>query len=73
MAEQQTIIHPNVRHGTHLTLGSFVILGEPPRGTQSGELATFLGDHALIRSHTVIYAGNRIGHHFQTGHGVMIR
>lgn len=26
-----------------------------------------------MRSHTVIYAGNRIGANFQTGHGVLIR
>ena len=26
-----------------------------------------------MRSHTVIYAGNRIGTHFQTGHGALIR
>jgi len=32
-----------------------------------------IGDGAVIRSHTVIYAGNRIGRGFQTGHGVMIR
>ena len=28
---------------------------------------------AVIRSHTVIYAGNVIGDDFQTGHGVLIR
>ena len=27
----------------------------------------------VIRSHTVIYAGNRIGNNFQTGHNVVIR
>jgi acetyltransferase-like isoleucine patch superfamily enzyme len=27
----------------------------------------------VIRSHTVLYAGNRIGANFQTGHGAMIR
>ena len=28
---------------------------------------------AIIRSHTVIYAGNRIGADFHAGHGVLIR
>ena len=28
-----------------------------------------IGAGALIRSHTVIYAGNRVGANFQTGHG----
>ena len=32
-----------------------------------------VGTGAVIRSHTVIYAGNVIGNNFQTGHGVMIR
>jgi acetyltransferase-like isoleucine patch superfamily enzyme len=36
-------------------------------------METHLGPNALIRSHTVIYAGNVIGARFQTGHGVMIR
>ncbi|MBI2599918.1 N-acetyltransferase [Candidatus Daviesbacteria bacterium] len=31
------------------------------------------GKNPLIRSHTVIYAGNKIGNNFQTGHGVLIR
>jgi len=32
-----------------------------------------VGDGATIRSHTVIYAGNTIGRHFQTGNKVNIR
>lgn len=32
-----------------------------------------IGSGARIRSHTVIYEGNRIGARFQTGHGVLIR
>lgn len=49
------------------------MLGEPPRGSQPGELETRFGARAVLRSHTVIYAGNRIGDRFQTGHGVLIR
>lgn len=45
----------------------------PPKGKEDGELETVIGDNAVIRSHTVIYAGNRIGNHFQTGHGVFLR
>jgi acetyltransferase-like isoleucine patch superfamily enzyme len=67
------IIYPNVKLGENVTIGEFVILGEPPRGTQAGDLETIIGDGAVIRSHTVIYAGNVIGKHFQTGHHVMIR
>ncbi|MGD1277047.1 MAG: acyltransferase [Tepidisphaeraceae bacterium] len=32
-----------------------------------------LGDHARIRSHSVIYANTTIGHHLETGHNVVIR
>ncbi len=51
----------------------FVILGVPPRGHKDGELKTIIGPNAHIRSHTVIYAGNRIGKRFQTGNKVNIR
>lgn len=55
------------------TLGAYVILGEPPRGKQSGEEPLYIGSHATVRSHSVLYAGSRYGNHFQTGHHVMIR
>lgn len=51
----------------------YVILGAPPRGFDEGDLETVIGDGAWIRSHTVIYAGNRIGKNFQTGNKVNIR
>ncbi|HEX6850868.1 MAG TPA: DapH/DapD/GlmU-related protein [Candidatus Polarisedimenticolaceae bacterium] len=66
-------IHPNVRLGADVKIGDYVILGEPPAGRTPGELETVIGDGAVIRSHTVIYAGNRIGAGFQTGHHVLIR
>lgn len=34
---------------------------------------TLIGPGAVIRSHTVIYSGNKIGKKFTTGHGVLIR
>lgn len=60
-------------HGAGLVVGDFCILGTPPAGFAEGELGTVIGDHALIRSHTVIYAGNIIGNQFTTGHGVLVR
>lgn len=66
-------IHPNVQLPDDVQLGAFVIIGEPPRGKNSGELETRIGARAIIRSHTVIYAGNVIGDDFQTGHGVLLR
>ena len=66
-------IYPNVRLGENIEIGDFAIVGVPPRGKAEGELPTVIGDGAVIRSHTVIYAGNVIGNRFQTGHHVMIR
>lgn len=70
---ETAILHPGVRLGRNAVVGDYVVLGEPPRGRSAGELETVIGDDAVIRSHTVIYAGNRIGSGFQTGHQVMIR
>lgn len=66
-------IYPNVQLGDGVEIGDFAIVGIPPRGKADGELPTVIGDGAVIRSHSVIYAGNTIGSHFQTGHHVMIR
>src|SRR6266404_6326016 len=66
------IIHPNVRFGANHRVDDFVIIGAPPRETSPGELATSIGPNAIIRSHTIIYAGNTIGANFQTGHDCSI-
>jgi acetyltransferase-like isoleucine patch superfamily enzyme len=55
------------------TIEDYCILGVPPRGETEGDLETIIGPGAHIRSHTVIYAGNRIGRNFQTGNKVNIR
>jgi acetyltransferase-like isoleucine patch superfamily enzyme len=55
------------------TIGPFVVIGQPPRQRLPGELTTQIGSGAVIGSHTVIYAGNRIGKNLRTGHGVLIR
>jgi len=73
MSESVFYIHPNVSIGDDAVIGPFVVIGEPPRDTAPGELATVIGPGAIIRSHTVIYAGNVIGARFQTGHGALIR
>jgi acetyltransferase-like isoleucine patch superfamily enzyme len=66
-------IFPNVFFTDEPTVGEFCIIGEPPRGKKAGEIVTRIGARAVIRSHTVIYAGSGIGDDFQTGHGVLIR
>jgi acetyltransferase-like isoleucine patch superfamily enzyme len=66
-------IYPNVIFGSNCTIEDFCIIGVPPKGFAPGELQTVIGDNAVIRSHTIIYAGNQIGHSFQTGHKANIR
>ena len=66
-------IFPGVTLGDGSVVEDYCIVGSPPRGKKAGELETIIGRGAVIRSHTVIYAGNRIGDNFQTGNKVNIR
>ena len=66
-------IYSNVTLGGNVKIGDFVVVGVPPKGAKKGEFPTIIGNNAVIRSHTVIYAGNVIGNNFHSGHGVMIR
>lgn len=67
------IIYPGVKLGKNVVIEDFCIIGVPPRGVKEGELETIIGDDSVIRSHTVIYAGNIIGNKFQTGNKANIR
>lgn len=69
----QSIVYKNVKLGKNVKIGEFCIIGVPPKGKEDGELETVIGDNSIIRSHTVIYAGNRIGRNFQTGHSAFLR
>ena len=63
---------PNkVRLGKDPVIGAYVVLGEHPAGKELDVLV--IGDNPVIRSHSVIYGGNRIGDNFQCGHGIMLR
>ena len=66
-------IYPNVTLPGDAQIDDFVVLGKPPHGKKAGELALSLGAGCVIRSHTVIYAGNSIGANFQTGHSALVR
>lgn len=72
-APAEPIILAQVQIGEGCQFEPYTILGKPPRGAREGEFPTVLGSGCVIRSHTVIYAGNSIGHRFQTGHHVTIR
>lgn len=67
------IIHAGVKLGKNVVVEDYCIIGVPPRGAKDGELETIIGDDSVIRSHTVIYAGNKIGNKFQTGNKANIR
>jgi acetyltransferase-like isoleucine patch superfamily enzyme len=66
-------LYRNVRLGAGCVIGEYVVIGVPPRGGKDGALVTRIGAGAVIRSHTVIYAGNVIGDGFMTGHGTLLR
>lgn len=66
-------VYKNVLLGKNCQIQEGVILGLPPTGKSDGELKTLIGNNAVIRSNTVIYAGTKIGDNFQSGHNVVIR
>lgn len=57
--------------GANPQIGEYVLLGAAA-GQVNGN-ALVVGDNAIIRSHSVIYGGNTIGHNFRTGHGALVR
>src|ERR1051326_3192139 len=67
------VIYPRVYLGKQTIVGEFALIGVPLRDAGTDGLETHIGARSVIRSHTVVYAGNVIGANFQTGHSVMIR
>jgi len=72
-SETRSPLIANVHLGAGAQLDEPVFLGRPPRGKAAGELPLVIGENAVIRAFTVIYAGTTIGARFQTGHGASIR
>lgn len=66
-------IFENVHLGEEVELHPPVVLGFPPRGRRPGELPLHIGDGAVLRPFTTIYAGTTIGARFQSGQGASIR
>lgn len=73
MISKNAIIYPGVRLGKNCVVEDFAVIGVQPAGHGTESLETVIGDNAVIRSHTVIYAGNVIGDNFQTGNKANIR
>jgi len=61
-----------IQVGKNSQIDEDVILGYPS-GRSEKQGAVRLGDYAKIRSGTVIYQAVTIGHHFETGHQVLVR
>ncbi len=72
-----TIIYDHVVIGDNSVICNDCVIGEPLNAYYHDEgyenPVTVIGANALVRSHTVIYAGNQIGDGFQTGHHATIR
>lgn len=75
--DTNTIVRSNTRLGDNSFIGANCIIGEYWNDfcVDRQKHAHFLkiGDNALIRSGSIIYAGSSIGTDFQTGHQVTIR
>lgn len=65
------IIHENVELAADVVIEDFCVIGAPFKH-YAGE-PTRIAAGAVIRSHTVIYAGNQIGPRFQTGNKANVR
>jgi UDP-3-O-[3-hydroxymyristoyl] glucosamine N-acyltransferase len=59
--------------GDGVLIDETAFIGVAPVGVEEGALETVIGPGAVIRSHTVIYAGVQIGARLSIGHGAMIR
>lgn len=72
-----TTIYDNVIIGDNAIICNDCVLGEPLNdyyhdpGYKNPTLK--IGEHALIRSHSIFYAGSIIGDYLQTGHRVTVR
>jgi UDP-3-O-[3-hydroxymyristoyl] glucosamine N-acyltransferase len=72
-----TVIYDNVEIGDNTTICNDCVIGEPLNAYYTDpnyqQPQTLIGPDSLIRSHNILYAGCRIGSHFNTGHRVTIR
>ena len=65
--------YPNIHLGERVQIDEFCVLGRPARGRAPGSSPLVIGDDAVVRSHTVLYGGVKIGARFQSGHWVLVR
>lgn len=72
-----TVIYDNVIIGDNCIIANDCIIGEPINDYYKNpaylQPPTIIGSDALIRSHSILYAGSVFGDNFVTGHRVTIR
>ena len=73
MISDRAVVYPHVKLGNNCVVEDFAIIGVPHKVSGKNQLETIIGDNSIIRSHTVIYAGNVIGKNFQSGNKTNIR
>lgn len=75
--DSNTIIRSNTTVGKNSFVGSNCVIGEYwmdfCKDRKSHEHLLTIGDNALIRSGSILYAGSAIGTDFQAGHQITIR
>lgn len=67
------VVHRGVALPRDARLEDYVIIGVLPKGARPGKIQTRFGPGLVVRSHAVIYAGNRVGANFFVGHGALVR
>lgn len=75
MDQNRAKVYPNVTLGKNIEIEDFCIIGKPSVKDKKkiSFSKTTIGDNAVIRSHTVIYEGNKIVKNLNTRHHVVIR
>jgi len=68
---ETAIIFSNVQLGDNIVVEDYCVIGKD--SSRSQQIETIIGDNAIIRAGTMIYAGNVIGNNFNTGNKANIR
>jgi acetyltransferase-like isoleucine patch superfamily enzyme len=72
-----TVIYDHVVIEDGAIIANNCVIGEPSNDYYYNETyenkTTIIGSNSLIRSHTIIYNGNKIGSNVKTGHHVILR
>jgi acetyltransferase-like isoleucine patch superfamily enzyme len=72
-----TVVFDNVVIEDNATIAHNCVIGEPQNEYYSNPVyenpLTVVGSNSLIRSHTIIYAGNKLGENVSIGHRVTLR